>query len=82
MKGDRTDGRPVMSPAQTKSRAEHTTTSGSAEPPSSILIVGFCSGEVFTASEVLICAETLCGEQAIRAWLAGHGIHLAIRANA
>ena len=42
-----------------------------------VLIVGSCRGEVFVADELLIYAETLGGEEAVRAWLAQHGIDLA-----
>ena len=42
-----------------------------------VLIVSFCQGEVFAADEFLIYAETLGGEEAVRAWLAQHGIHIA-----
>ena len=42
-----------------------------------VLIVGLWQGEVFVANEFLIYAETLGGEEAVRAWLAQHGIHMA-----
>ena len=42
-----------------------------------VLIVGSCRGEVFVADELLIYAETLNGEEAVRAWLAQHGIDMA-----
>jgi hypothetical protein len=41
-----------------------------------ILIVGSCRGEVFVADEFLIYAETLGGEETVRAWLVQHGIHM------
>jgi hypothetical protein len=42
-----------------------------------VLIVGARRGEVFVATEVLISAETLGDEEAIRAWLAQHDIGVA-----
>ena len=42
-----------------------------------VLIVGSCRGKVFVADELLIYAETLDGEEAVRAWLAQHGINMA-----
>jgi hypothetical protein len=44
---------------------------------SGVLIVGARRGDVFVATEVLISAETLDDEDAIRAWLAQHDIHVA-----
>jgi hypothetical protein len=41
-----------------------------------ILIIGSCRREAFAPAEVLICADTLEGEQAVRLWLAEHKIHL------
>jgi hypothetical protein len=41
-----------------------------------ILIIGCCRGEAFAPAEVLICADTLEGKQAVRVWLAEHKIHL------
>jgi hypothetical protein len=41
-----------------------------------VLIVGARRGDVFVATEVLIAAETLGDEEAVRAWLAQHDIHL------
>jgi hypothetical protein len=48
------------------------------EPDSrpAILILGACRGGVFVAGDVLICADTLGTEEAIRAWLAAHAIHV------
>ena len=43
---------------------------------SAILILGSCCGGAFVAGEVLICADTLSTEEAIRAWLAGHEVHV------
>jgi hypothetical protein len=43
---------------------------------SSLLIIGSCQGDVFIATEVLICAERLGDEDAMRAWLAQHDIHV------
>jgi hypothetical protein len=42
-----------------------------------VLIVGARRGGVFVATEVLISAETLGDEEAIRAWLAQHDIGVA-----
>jgi hypothetical protein len=42
---------------------------------SAILILGSRRGGAFVVDEVLICAETLQGEKAMRAWLAAHEIH-------
>ena len=42
-----------------------------------VLIVGSCRGEIFVVDELRIYAETLGGEEAVRAWLAQHGIHMA-----
>lgn len=42
-----------------------------------VLIAGSCHGKVFVADELLIYAETLGGEEAVRAWLIQHGIHMA-----
>ena len=44
---------------------------------SGVLIMGACRGDVFVATEVLISADTLGDEAAIRAWLAQHNIHVA-----
>jgi hypothetical protein len=41
-----------------------------------VLIIGFCRGKVFVADELLIHAETFGGEEAVRAWLAQHGINM------
>jgi hypothetical protein len=41
-----------------------------------ILILGSCGGDVFVADEILICADTLGNEEAVRAWLGQHGIHV------
>jgi len=49
------------------------------EPPESrpaILIVGAWRGAAFVPVEVLICAETLESEQAVRRWLAEYAIHV------
>jgi hypothetical protein len=51
-----------------------------AEPPESrpaILIVGTCRGAAFVPVEILICAETLESEQAVRRWLTEYAIHVA-----
>jgi hypothetical protein len=45
----------------------------------SVLIVGSCQGKVFVADDLLVYAETLDGEEAIRAWLIQHGIRMASR---
>jgi hypothetical protein len=50
-----------------------------AEPPESrlaILIVGAWRGAAFVPSEVLISAETLEAEQAVRRWLAEYAINV------
>ena len=39
-----------------------------------IIITGSCSDSAFVAANVLICADTLSAERAIRAWLEAHGI--------
>ena len=44
---------------------------------SRVLIMGARRGNVFVATEVLISADTLGDEAAIRAWLAQHDIHVA-----
>ncbi|MCI0546126.1 MAG: hypothetical protein L0027_02450, partial [Candidatus Rokubacteria bacterium] len=41
-----------------------------------ILIVGCCRDDAFVPAEVLICAETLGAELAIRAWLAERKIRV------
>jgi hypothetical protein len=43
---------------------------------SGVLIMGARRGDVFVATEVLISADTLGDEAAIRAWLAQHDIHV------
>ena len=43
---------------------------------SGILVKGVCQAGVFVATEVLISADTLEDEQAIRGWLAQHDIHM------
>jgi hypothetical protein len=43
---------------------------------SSVLIVGTRRGDVFVPTELLICAETLGDEDAIRAWLVQHDVNL------
>jgi hypothetical protein len=42
-----------------------------------VLIIGTRRRDVFVATEVLMSAETLGDEEAIRAWLAQHGINVA-----
>ena len=42
-----------------------------------VLIMGSRRADVFVATEVLISADTLGDEEAIRAWLAQHDIHVA-----
>ena len=39
--------------------------------------MGMRRGDVFVATQVLISADTLGDEEAIRAWLAQHDIHVA-----
>ena len=41
-----------------------------------VLIMGSRRADVFVATEVLISADTLGDEEAIRAWLAHHDIHV------
>jgi hypothetical protein len=41
-----------------------------------VLIIGTRSGDVFVATEVLISADSLGDEEAIRAWLAQHHIRV------
>ena len=43
---------------------------------SGVLIMGARRGDVFVTTEVLISADTLGDEAAIRAWLAQHDIHV------
>ena len=60
-------------------RAEQATINqdrGSDRTPS-VLIVGSCGASAFIPAQVLICADTLETEQAIRACLEQHGIRLA-----
>jgi hypothetical protein len=42
----------------------------------SVLILGCQQDDVFVAARVLIYANTLGGEEAIRVWLAQHGIRV------
>ena len=65
--GGRRDNPNFQRPARSTSRAD--------QRPG-VLIVGSCRGEVFVADELLIYADTLGGEEAVRAWLAQHGIHM------
>jgi hypothetical protein len=44
---------------------------------SGVLIMGARRGDVFVPTEVLISADTLGDEEAIRAWLAQHDIQVA-----
>ena len=44
---------------------------------SGVLIMGARLGDVFVATEVLISADSLSDEEAIRAWLAQHDISVA-----
>jgi hypothetical protein len=58
---------------------EFPNTDGRVDGPESrpaVLILGTCRGGVFVAGEVLICADTLGAEEAVRAWLAAHAIHV------
>jgi hypothetical protein len=41
-----------------------------------VLIMGFRLANIFAATEVFISADTLGDEEAIRAWLAQHDIHV------
>ena len=41
-----------------------------------VLIIGSRRADVFVATEVLISADTLGDEEAIRAWLAQHDVHV------
>jgi hypothetical protein len=43
-----------------------------------VLIMGFRRATIFAATEVVISADTLGDEEAIRAWLAQHDIHVAL----
>ena len=54
---------------------EHRTERADLEP--AILIIGSCRADAFAPAEVLICADTLSAEMAIRAWLEAHGIRAA-----
>jgi hypothetical protein len=54
-------------------------TDGRTQRPESgpaILIVGACRGEAFVPAEVLICADTLEAQSALRRWLREHAIHV------
>ena len=42
-----------------------------------VIITGSCADSAFVATTVLICADTLSAEEAIRAWLEAHGIRVA-----
>jgi hypothetical protein len=42
-----------------------------------VIISGSCSDSRFVPAEVLICADALSAEAAIRAWLEAHGIRVA-----
>jgi hypothetical protein len=44
-----------------------------------VLIMGSRRADVFVATDVLISADTLSDEEAIRAWLAQHAIHVTPR---
>jgi hypothetical protein len=46
-------------------------------PQPGVVITGSCSDSTFMAAKVLICADTLSAEVAIRAWLEAHGIRVA-----
>ena len=41
-----------------------------------VIITGSCADSAFVAATVLICADTLRAEVAIRAWLETHGIRV------
>jgi hypothetical protein len=43
-----------------------------------VLVVGFARRDVFVPTEVCISADTLCDEDAIRAWLAQHDIRFVV----
>jgi hypothetical protein len=43
-----------------------------------ILIIGSCRGDTFVATEVLIHADTLGAEEAIRTWLGERDIHVTL----
>jgi hypothetical protein len=45
-------------------------------PGPAILIVGCCRDDAFVPAQVLICADSLEAEEAIRVWLAGRNIRL------
>jgi hypothetical protein len=46
------------------------------EPGPAILIVGCCHNDAFVPAEILICADTLGAETAIRAWLAERNVRV------
>jgi hypothetical protein len=50
-------------------------TEGSGLEPA-ILIIGSCPADAFAPAAVLVCADTLEVEEAVRLWLAEHEIHL------
>jgi hypothetical protein len=66
--GDRRDNSNLQRTTPSTSRAD--------QRPG-VLIVGSCHGKVFVADDPLIYAETLEGEEAVRAWLVEHDIHMA-----
>jgi hypothetical protein len=45
-------------------------------PGPAIFIVGCCRDDAFVPAEVLICADSLGAEEAIRVWLAGRNMRL------
>ena len=42
-----------------------------------VIITGSCADSTFVALKVLICADTLSAELAIRRWLEAHGVLVA-----
>lgn len=42
-----------------------------------VIISGSCSDSRFVPAEILICADALSAEAAIRGWLEAHGIRVA-----
>jgi hypothetical protein len=73
-------------PAADRVRQDHPTLQPSFPSPPraaqrpSVLIVGSCQGKVFVADDLLVYAETIDGEEAVRAWLVQHDIQLGPRA--
>jgi hypothetical protein len=77
------DGGPVRQMAAIRTRQENPNPRGAIlrtprdDQRCGVLIMGCRRADVFVATDVLISADTLGDEEAIRAWLAKHDIHVA-----